>query len=132
MKNEINSPGNQNKGECNCCHRRAVNIVKEYGMCVECLCSEEYFLPKFTKRQRENTISNINMVIGALVIFFIYKFAGDSANQIASSVITWFVYFTLASILMIYIYNQVKDSLGSLKNEIRKFIDLGALIYFQS
>ena len=132
MKNEKNSPGNQDKVECNCCHRRSVNIVKKYGMCVECLCSEEFTLPKFTKRQREFTIANVNTVIGALVIFFIYKFTGDSANQIASSVITWFVYFTLASILMIYIYNEVKESLGNLKNEIRKFIDLGALLYFQS
>ncbi|MCK5614198.1 hypothetical protein KAR91_70690 [Candidatus Pacearchaeota archaeon] len=120
------------KGEYNCCHRRSNNIVKEYGMCIECLCSEEYFLPKFTKRQRENTIANINTIIGALVIFFIYKFTGDSANQIASSVIMWFVYFTIASILMIYIYNHIKESIVSLKKEIRKFIDLGALIYFQS
>ena len=128
----MNSQGNQDKVECNCCHRRRVNIVKEYGMCAECLCGEESFLPKFTKRQREFIIVNINMLLGSLAIFFIYKFAGEFSDQIASSVIVCFVYFTFASILMIYIYNEVKESLGNLKNEIRKFIDLGALIYFQS
>ena len=132
MKNEMNSPGNQDKVECNCCHRRSVNIVKEYGMCAECLSNEEFNWPKFTKRQREFVIANVNTLLGALAIFCIYMITGDSSNQIASLVIMWFVYFTLASILMIYIYNEAKESLGNLKNEIRKFIDLGALIYFQS
>ena len=115
MKNEMNSQGNQDKAECNCCHRRSVNIVKEYGMCVECLCSEEFSLPKFTKRQREFVIANVNTLLGALAIFCIYKLTGDSSNQIASSIIVWFTYFTFSSILIIYIYNQLKKNYGRAK-----------------
>lgn len=132
MKNEMSSLGSQEKFECVCCHRRSANIVKEYGMCTECISGEEFSLPKFTKKQREFTIANVNTIIGALVIILIYKLTGDYANQIASSVITWFIYFTVASMILIYIYNQVKEYLSNMKGEIRKFIDLGALIYFQS
>lgn len=110
MKNEMNSPENQDKIECNCCHRHNVNIVKGYGMCIECLSNDESFLPKWTRGQREFTIANVNTIIGALVVFFIYKFTEDRAHTITSSVIVWFVYFTFASILIIYIYNQLKKS----------------------
>ena len=64
---------------------------------------------KFTKKQREHMWASIDILIGILITFFIYEFAGDLARKIVQSVIIWFMYFTVASALCIFIYNSLKN-----------------------
>lgn len=96
------------KGECICCHRRSNKIIDGDGRCI--YCENGTIILKWTQRQREFTIANVNTVIGMVIVFVIQKSTNYPVYSFVPVIIQWFVYFTLASSVLIYIYNQLKKS----------------------
>lgn len=80
---------------------------------------------KYTKDQRDFMMANTNNIIGAGIVFFIYEFAGDLAREFVKTGLIWFIYFTTASAISIFIYN-------SIRKELNLFMDLGAFYFFRN
>ena len=79
---------------------------------------------KYTKDQRDFMFANVNNIIGASAVVLVQELSSYPINPIIITGLIWFIYFTVASALAIFIYN-------SLRKEFDLFMDLGAFIYFK-